>query len=171
MSITIVRFNSMPVCQLAPNFVSPMLLVDTDSSGSAARSPRLFYRPPPCAALPPFSHAFSPTQFAFPQFLAPPRPARKWRRVRRRTFESAPKKIAAIEGVRILGMRAALVQPTCSDKIVTRRKFRAFRGLPSLPSFEHKAALRKKNALVVVQLANAGKAPSELRRFQLVHKV
>ena len=75
MSITIVRFNSIPVCQLAPNFVSPMLLVGTDSSGSADAVTAPFSRPPPRAALPPFSHAISLTQFAFPQLLEPSRPA------------------------------------------------------------------------------------------------
>jgi hypothetical protein len=38
-------FNSIPVCQLAPNFVSPMLLVDTDSSGSTARGHCAFFSP------------------------------------------------------------------------------------------------------------------------------
>ena len=68
MSITIVRFNSIPVCQLAPNFVSPMLLVvqihPAAPRAVSAPLPRLHLR----AALPPFSPPISLTQFAFLSF-------------------------------------------------------------------------------------------------------
>jgi hypothetical protein len=56
MSITIVRFNSIPACQLAPNFVSPM-----PARGyrfirrRCARSLRLFLATSPCCAAAIFS--------------------------------------------------------------------------------------------------------------------
>ena len=59
MSITIVRFNSIPVCQLAPNFVSPMLLVGTDSSGSAGGRCAFFSPTSPRCAAAIFSRDFA----------------------------------------------------------------------------------------------------------------